>query len=155
TIDNTTKVSGAAGVSVTALDSASIQSLATQFSAGFIGAGGAAAYNSIEDVVHARIQSATVTSSGNIALSALDNSSIAAIAAGGTLGVVGVAGSVAVNFINNDVEAFASSATLTTPRNVTIAATSEDAQKTWAGTVTGAVIGLSATVVVDNVETTT
>ncbi len=148
-------VSAAAGVSVSALDSTGIKSLASQFSAGFVFGGGAAAYNSIDDVVQARIDSAMVTSNGNISVSALDNSTIQAIAAGGSIGVVGLAGSVAVNLINNDVEAFASNAILTSLGNVTIAAASEGSQNTWAGTLTGAVIGLSATVAVDNVETTT
>jgi hypothetical protein len=122
-IDHAT-VSAAGDVSLTAHSTASVRSLAVDSALGAAGAkiasvavaaAGAASTNTIHDNILAFVQdSAQVSASGNVALTAADESSIDSEAGGGSVGIggsiAGFAGSVslvaAVNRIHNTVLAY-------------------------------------------------
>ncbi|MEM6446315.1 MAG: hypothetical protein AAF704_07085, partial [Cyanobacteria bacterium P01_D01_bin.123] len=104
------------GIGILATDESTIKSLAGQFSlAVSIGAGigGAVAYNRIGNTVRAYSDSSTLTSDGNILVSTSGEGTIETIAAGlSASGIAGVAGSVAINEMDNTLEAYVNGGTL-------------------------------------------
>lgn len=151
---------GTADVTVNALDSAIIQSLAGSVAVGIsaAGVGASVAVNRIANVNEARV-TGKLTATGldvlNLGVKADSLATIDTVAvAGGVGGAVGVAGSAAVNIIDNTTEAHISDgAVVESDRNATVVAESDDRITVGAGSVGVGIsaAGIGASVVVNQI----
>ncbi|MHC4507326.1 MAG: FG-GAP-like repeat-containing protein, partial [Planctomycetota bacterium] len=144
-------------VNVQAVDGSLIQSLAGQVSgAETAGIGGSAAYNEINNRIESFIDDATVTSNnGSVHVLARSEATIENISAGGAGGIVGIAGSVGINLMSNQVTARITHATVTANDNVTVLADSINSITAFGGTLGVGYVGIGGTVFVSSLENTT
>ncbi len=144
-------------IDLLAQDNSTIQSLAGQISAaGVVAIGGSAAYNEIHNTVKAYADHATLTSkTGNIILRATSNSAIKTVAAGGSFGIVGIAGSVAINLMENDVDAHISDSQVDAQGTVLVLADSVNTVRTWGGTIAVGAVGIGGTAVINTLDNVT
>src|SRR5207244_11952673 len=121
------------------------------------GIGGAAAYNEISTVLRAYINGATVTSTlDSIVVSAVSSATIQTIAAGGSLGgSVGVAGSVSINALATNVQAYITQSTATANDNLSVLGASTDSITAYGGTIGGGAVGVAGSGVVNTVDNIT
>jgi trimeric autotransporter adhesin len=154
------KVTASNNVNVSALDTSTIKSLAGQISIGVIpfqsvAIGASAAYNEIGNSVLAYVNNATATSTqDSVAILARSNGTIQTISAGGSFsGLAAVAGSVAINLMDNRVEARVThGSSVAAQDNVTVIADVNNSIRTWGGTISGGLaVGIAGTVVVNTI----
>jgi len=151
-------VAATEAITISAADASTINSLSGQVAvSGTAAIGGSAAYNDIGNTVKAYTEGAVLTSGGSIALSALSLPAIETIAVGGGFsGTASVAGSVAINFMENDVLAYLQNSTVTAENNIAVVADSHNTTDTYGGTIAGGVAaGIGGTVVVNVLENDT
>ncbi|MHC5860002.1 hypothetical protein [Nostoc sp.] len=154
---------GINGVEISATDTATIQSFAGQISVGIgaAGVGAAVAYNNIGNIVTAYVTAddgkfTTIETSGNAIVSASGRGIIDTIAAGGSLGLfVGAGASVAVNEMSNNISAFVNNSSIIAQGSVGILADSTNSMTTTGGTLAGGLVGLGATIAVNNLANIT
>jgi len=142
-------------VALDSTDNSSIGSIASQFSFGvLVGAGGAAAYNQIENSVGATIDDGSVVtaSSGDVLVEAQEQATIQTLAAGAAGGTVGIGGSVSVSIIANTVDATIANATVTAAGNVGIIADDQDTIDAYGGELAGGFVGAAGSVAVVTLE---
>ncbi|MBD3316856.1 MAG: hypothetical protein GF344_13800, partial [Chitinivibrionales bacterium] len=151
-------IAGNNGIDITATDGAFIWSLSGQASgSGGVSVGGAASYNKIHSSVEAYAYGATLAASGgSIRIRANESSSIETIAASGAGGAyVGLAGSVAINIMDNTVVAYISTSTATAHDNILVQAVSDNEIKTYGGSAGGAIVGIAGSVSINTIHNTT
>ncbi|MCY7332058.1 MAG: hypothetical protein LH649_05235 [Pseudanabaena sp. CAN_BIN31] len=157
---DTVKINSGSDVEILAVDNATIESLAGQFSVGFGAIGAAVAYNNISNTTAVYVTSdisnpSMIDAAGNILISADGAGKIDTIAAGLSAGLVGVAGSLAVNQMSNTVTASMKYAIATAQGSAGVLANSSNTISTNGGTVSGGLVGLGGTVVVNNLANIT
>lgn len=159
-ITNSEITGSSADVSVSALDTATIKSLAGAVAAaGNAGIGAAIAVNRIGNLTSARVTGVRPATDGldvaNLVLRGDSAETIETIsAAGGVGGTVGVAGSLAVNRIDSVTEAYISDgAAVESDQNVGVIAESDDRISTGAGALGVGIsaVGAGASVVVNQI----
>ena len=154
-LDNSTASAGSY-LSLGAIDTSTIRSLAGQISVGLgaAGIGGAAAYNEISrSVITAVSGSNAQVGNGDASVVAQSAATIETIAAGGSVGLyVGVAGSVAVNLMANTVSASITGSIMGTPGNLTQLAESANIVRTYGGSLGGGAVGIGGTVTVTTLD---
>ncbi len=149
------------GITIQAIDSSTIRSMAGQLSiSSSAGIGGAAAYNEINNTVKAFVDKGTngsvLNTSGSIIILASSVSTIDSISAGGSFSCGGsVAGSVSINLIGNDTEAYIIHSTANADDNIYLLADSESTINGCGGAMAGGLVGVGAAVVVNTVENNT
>ncbi|KUG05437.1 hypothetical protein ASZ90_017119 [hydrocarbon metagenome] len=149
------------GITIQAIDSSTIRSLAGQLSiSSSAGIGGAAAYNEINNTVKAFVDQGTTGSilntTGSVLILASSVSTIDSISAGGSFSCGGsVAGSVSINLIGNITEAYIVNSTANADDNIYLLADSESIINGYGGAMAGGLVGVGAAVVVNTVENTT
>ena len=155
---NTRSVTAQKNVNVSSADTSTIQSISGQAAgAGTVAAGGAVAQNNISNTLKGYISFATVSSAADsVAVSAVSSGTIDTISAAGSAGgEVGVAGSVSINLLSNNVQSYLSHAAVTAFDNVTSIAKSTDAVTMYGGTFSGAgTVGIGGTAVVNLITDT-
>ncbi|MUG94706.1 DUF4347 domain-containing protein [Scytonema sp. UIC 10036] len=117
--------------------------------AGTAAVGAAASYNELSSTIQAGTNKSTLTATGNIDVRAFSSSDIATVAAGGSIGgTAGVAGSVNVNLLNNNLQATFINSTVTAEGSVLLFANTTNELDIYAGTLSGAgKVGVGGTVV--------
>jgi Domain of unknown function (DUF4347) len=142
---------------ITAKNDATIKSLAGQFSgSGSVAVGASVAYNNIGNTVKAYSLNSQINAQGNVLINADGKGNIETIAVGGSIGgLVGLAGSSAVNEMSNNVSAYIQGGTLYTPGTVGAIANSVNSMKTYGGTLAAGAVGVGATIAVNNLNNTT
>ncbi|MBN1586078.1 MAG: leukotoxin LktA family filamentous adhesin [Candidatus Omnitrophica bacterium] len=148
----TPTVTAQKNVNLTVQDTSTIQSFSGQIGgAGTAAIGGSASYNDISNELFAYTENAHVLSNeDNVALLSDSDSSITAISVGGSGGgTFAAAGSVAINEVENNAQAFHKGSTVAAGDNVTVIAQSDIETGIYGGTISGggaAGIGGSAAV---------
>lgn len=162
TIDNTlisrlapqASIQGAEDVSILATDQSTIQSLSGQAGgAKTVGVGTAASYNEIENTIHAIIDSTPLTVGGDLAVQSRSDTTIQTLSAGGNGAIIGGAGSVSINLMENDVQAYVTDATIVAGDNISVLAELDDSIQAYGGTAGIGLIGVggsSVTNLLDN-----
>ncbi|MDZ7965043.1 MAG: DUF4347 domain-containing protein [Nostoc sp. DedSLP03] len=143
---------------IAARDEATIKSFAGQISVGLgaAGIGASVAYNNIGNTIKAYSQDSTINTVGNVLISADSKGTIETVAAGGSGGLyVGLGGSVAVNEMSNNVLAYIQGGNLTANGSVGVLANSVNSMTTKGGTVSAGLVGVGATIVVNNLNNST
>jgi hypothetical protein len=150
-------VSALSAIGASAEDKSTIKSLSGQIAVGVkAGIGGAAAYNDIANHVKASVSDAKLTgSAGNVDFLARSQATIETIAAGGSGGIVGIAGSVAINLFKNDVEASVKSSTVTAGGSFSAVARQENNITFYGGSLGVGAVGIAGTGAVSVVSDTT
>ncbi|MGA2700304.1 MAG: hypothetical protein ABSH35_04325 [Isosphaeraceae bacterium] len=155
-------VTATSTVAVTASDTSTIDSFSGQgsFAASGVGAGVAVGFNDVADTVDAYISGATtsVTSSGsNVLIQADSTPTIMTFTGGLAIGTVaGLAGSVSIDIMGCDTEAYIDAATVTADGSVYLLADTADTVLTYAGTISGSAgVGVGGTVAVNDLHNTT
>ncbi len=144
-------------LNITSQDHATIKSLAGQVSASGGGSVGAAvAYNNIGNSIQAYSQDSTINTAGNVLINADNQGTIETVATGASVGLyAGIAGSVAVNQMSNNVSGYIQGGTLTAQGSVGVLANSVNTLTTYGGTLSGGLAGVGGTVAVNNVDNST
>jgi hypothetical protein len=160
-IKNSANISAKQDIKVKATDDSTIKSLsggaAIALSIGG-GVGVAFSYNNIENDTQAYTSNSTLKSSaGSILVSADSKGTIQTIAAAmGGSGIAGVAGSVAINEMDNETYAYVSGGSLTADGSIGIFSQSRNQVKIWGGAVgIGGAGGVGGTVAVNNIDNIT
>src|SRR5208282_3085316 len=155
-------VTATSTVAVTASDTATIDSFSGQgsFAASGVGAGVAVGFNDVADTVTAYVSGAStsVTSSGSDVLIQADSTpTIMTFTGGLAIGTVaGLAGSVSIDIMGCDTEAYIDAATVTADGSVYLLADTADTVLTYAGTISGSAgVGVGGTVAVNDLANTT
>lgn len=155
-IEGASTVTATAGdITLRASDKSRIRSLAGQGAASAGASVGAAlAYNQIANKTHAYVDggasTASVTASqGSVTVQARSEPTIGTVAAGFSASLAGVAGSAAVNMLDNDTAAYLQSATVVADNNVSVLAESHGDVTGTGGTVAGGGFGFGGTAVVN------
>jgi len=148
-------VTAAGNISLTAQDSSDNSSLTGEGAGSYVGIGGAVSYNVIGDHVRSYIQSATVTSTaGAVSVLAFLTATINTITAGLSGGLVGVAGSVAVNLLGSDVSAYIAASSVFAALSVKVDSEATDQLQAIAGSAAGGAVGVGGSVVINNISNT-
>src|SRR5208283_1665042 len=130
------------------------------FAASGVGAGVAVGFNDVADTVTAYVSGAStsVTSSGSDVLIQADSTpTIMTFTGGLAIGTVaGLAGSVSIDIMGCDTEAYIDAATVTADGSVYLLADTADTVLTYAGTISGSAgVGVGGTVAVNDLANTT
>lgn len=164
---NTTDAAGVTGavvkgnldVSFTAEDTSTIQALAGQVgSAGSNAVAGAVATNDISNDTFAYGQNSTITATtGAVGVKSTNTSTInTAAIAGGTAGTASIAGSVAINTIANNTQAYLDGSNTTADDTIVIAAKAKSIISTLGGVLSsGGTAGIGGTVVLNTIANIT
>jgi len=151
-------VTGAKGVSITATETSTIQSISgAAGGAGTAGIGGSAAYNELTNTVKAYAENGSITATNDsVMIKAASTGSIDTISAGGAVGgTAGVAGSVAIGVIAKTVEAYIKGATVTANDSVGVIADMSNTMNVYGGTFSaGGTVGIGGTVVINTFANT-
>ena len=145
-------------VNVLARDTSTIQSLSGQAAgAGGAGIGGAAAYNEIANTVIAWIDGSDVSTGADVTVEALADATIETISASGSGGTyVGIAGSVSINLIANDVRAWITGgAGVDADANLVVRADVDNAIRAFGGSIGAGAVGIGGSVAVSTLDSTT
>lgn len=158
-IKNNSTVTGNQNVNVTATDTATIKSLSGQVGgAGSNALAGAVSTNDISDITKAYGEDSTITATnGNVEARATNSSTIETTAvAGGGAGTAAIAGSVAINTIGTDTQAYLKGTTTTADDSIVVVAKSNDTITTRSGTLAvGGTAGVGGSVVLNTLNKTT
>ncbi len=141
-------------VSVTAQDTSKMEAITGEGGgAGIAGIGGAASYSQIQNQILAYLDGANVTSSGgSLTVHADSDATVESLTAGGNGGLVGIAGNVAVTFVDTAVKAYIARSTVSTFANTVVLAESSDTLTVGAGSVAGGLVGAAGTVAVTTLD---
>lgn len=150
-------VESSGSVRVSALDASTISSFSGNGAgAAYVGIGAAAAYNEIANTVRALVDDATVTvAAGSLDVSSRSSATIFGIAAGGGGAIVGIGGSVAVNYIENTVLAYLKSADVDAAHNVVLLAEWDGVVDSNAGAIGVGAVGIGGSVAMNTLRNTT
>lgn len=158
-ISNSATVNARNNIGITATDTSTIRSLAGQVTVGLgaAGIGGSAAYNEIGRTITSYIDGSTVTSTqDSISMTGRSTATIETIAAGGSIGLyAGVAGSVAVNLMANNISSYINNSTVTANDNLLMLAESDNTIKTYGGSLGAGLAGIGGTVTVTTLDNQT
>lgn len=160
---STAKIKSFGNTEIIATDTSTINSMAGQISIGIgtAAVGAAVAYNNISNKVEAYVTAdpsnpSTINATGNVLVVATGTNTINTIAAGGSASLgVAIAGSVAVNQMSNSVVAYAQNSTITAQGSVGVLANGINNMTTTGGAFSGGLVGVGATIVVNNLANST
>jgi RTX calcium-binding nonapeptide repeat (4 copies) len=148
-------VTAKGNVTVHAHDDSTVSALTGQGGGAFVGVGGAASYNDIQNHVRSYIDGSEVHSKGSVFVKAEELATIEEIAIGANAGFVGIGGNVSVNLMQSNTEAFIHHSQVDATNNMVVSAESENALGIAAGQVAAGFVGAAGTVVVNTMENTT
>ena len=159
----TAKIKSFGNTEIIATDTSTINSMAGQISIGISAAavGAAVAYNNISNKVEAYVTAdpsnpSTINATGNVLVAATGTNTINTIAAGGSASLgVAIAGSVAVNQMSNSVVAYVQNSSITAQGSVGVLANGINNMTTTGGAFSGGLVGIGATIVVNNLANIT
>lgn len=159
----TAKIRSFGNTEIIATDTSTINSMAGQISIGIgtAAVGAAVAYNNISNKVEAYVTAepsnpSTINATGNVLVVATGTNTINTIAAGGSASLgVAIAGSVAVNQMSNSVVAYAQNSSITAQGSVGVLANGVNNMTTTGGAFSGGLVGVGATIVVNNLANST
>ena len=147
---NDSTVTAATSVFVQATDSGEIEASASQQVGGYVGSGGAGAYNQATNTVAAAIEDgANVTAgSGDVMVQADDNATLSTTAGGGATALFGASGgSTSLSIVANRVYADVSDSSVSAGGNLGVIADDTDGISAYGGQTSGAAFGAASSAV--------
>ncbi|HEY1378701.1 MAG TPA: hypothetical protein VGF55_18020, partial [Gemmataceae bacterium] len=149
-------VTAAGDIGLAVDDASQVFAVTGQGGGALVGVGGVAAYNEIANQVEAFADGATLTSTGgSVNVAALDSAATTNIAVAGNGGLVGVAGSVSINLLNDSVAAYLTGGRVDAFANVTVQATYSGTLSTFTGGFSGGFVGVGGAVAVNQITNQT
>lgn len=149
-INNINPIVSSGDISIEAFDESDIESIAGYVSgASALGVGGGILHNKISNDLNAYIKDSSSINSQNLIIKAVSDKEIIATTLGGAgAGTASVSGSVLINKIEDDIDAYVDDSTILIDKSMLVHAIEQDKITTYGGTASGAgTVGIGGTVV--------